>query len=249
MDTETFGLDPAVAGVRQLAFVAEVNGELAGEVQSYMVQPVFHYEDKLYGSQDIQDFCGNYNRKFHAQDPDRLDTFGFKADSPLFFYARSARTFNLTPPQIRNPADWVTAPGLVSAKTAALGLAQYLEAHDSAAKGRWVLAGHNVTFDFNVITFWLKRALGPEAGKVLDKLNSYVFLDTLLLARWFQYSGRLKTHKANLESVASELGACTEGMHEAEEDVAACRQVARRLLNMDKGLGSESWPCYMSKIC
>ena len=66
----------------------------------------------------------------------------------------------------------------------------------------------------------------------LEKFNKYVFLDTLALSRWMQYSGRLKTDKANLGAVAQELGIDVSQMHTAKADVFACKEIARILLGM-----------------
>jgi hypothetical protein len=234
IDCETFSLDPTIASVRELAYVAEINGKQIGEIQSYKVQPVFHKEDLLYGHMGIDEFCKSYNKKFHPMDPDRLVTFGFKENAPLFVHSKAALTFNVPPPQVVNPADWVIGKDLVSAHKALMALIDYLIANDSV-QGRWVLAGHNVKYDFDVLTYWAKRLLGENESKLLlDKINKYIFLDTLSLCRWMQYSGQLTTDKANLGNVAEELGIDTSNMHSALADVYACREIAYRLLKKEK---------------
>lgn len=234
IDCETFGLDPKIASVRELSFVAEINGQQVGDIQSYKVQPVFHMEDLMYGHMDIDEFCKDYNKKFHAQDPDRLAVFGFKEDAPLFVYSKAALTFNLPPPQIINPAEWVIGEGLISAYKALMALVDYLTVNDKVA-GRWVLAGHNIKYDYDVLTNWSQRLLGEKETKLLlEKFNKYIFLDTLSLCRWMQYSGRLETTKANLGNVAAELGIDTKHMHSALADVYACKEIAHILLEMEK---------------
>jgi DNA polymerase III epsilon subunit-like protein len=113
-----------------------------------------------------------------------------------------------------------------------MDLIEYLS-DDKDVPGRWVLAGHNVKYDYDVLTYWAMRLLGEdEAPLLLDKFNKYVFLDTLALTRWYQYAGKLTTEKANLGDVASELNIDTSQMHTAKADVFASRQVARQLLGL-----------------
>lgn len=236
LDFETLSLDPQIASVRELAYVKEVNGKQVGDIQTLMVQPVLHMEDLLYGHIAIEDFCANYNKKLgHAADPDRLVTFSFPGGDPLFFHSKAALTFNLQPPQILNPADWLLGKNLVTARKALMALFDYISADDNTL-GRWVLAGHNIKYDYDVLTWWSKRILGEaEAKMFLEKFNKYVFLDTLALSRWMQYSGRLKTDKANLGAVAKELGIDVSQMHTAKADVFACKEIARILLGMVDG--------------
>jgi DNA polymerase III alpha subunit (gram-positive type) len=230
-DCETLCLDPKMGSVRELAYVKEIKGKQIGEIQAYKVQPILHMEDNLYGKYDINDFCASYNKKVgHAADPDCLLTFSFPGGDPLFFHSRAALTFNLPPPQVINPADWLIGNDIVLPYKAILTLIDYLS-EDDGIKGRWVLAGHNVTYDYNVLTWWAKRLLGEaESALLLDKFNKYAFLDTLALSRWFQYSGRLKTDRANLGDVAKELGVDTTDMHTARADVFASKEIARILL-------------------
>ena len=231
-DVETLSLDPKIASIRELAYVKEINGKQIGEIQSLKVQPILHLEDMLYGHQDINEFCAEYNRKVgHPADPECLMTFSFEGGDPLFFHSKAALTFNLPPPQIVKPADWLLGKGLVSAHKALMTLIDYLS--DDTAQGRWILAGHNVRYDYDVLTWWAKRLLGEiDAKLLLDQINKYVFLDTLALSRWFQYSGRLKTDKANLGNVAQELGIDISAMHTASADVFASKEIARILLGI-----------------
>lgn len=237
LDCETFSLDPKVASIRELAFVKEVEGKQIGDIQGLKVQPILHMEDKLYGHIDIELFCKDYNRKVgHPADPDCLMTFSFPGGSPLFFHSRAARTFNLPPPQVIDPAEWLLGKDLVSANKALMALIVSLEEHDSIP-GRWILAGHNIKYDYEVLTWCAKRVFGEEEAKwLLDKFNKYIFLDTLMLCRWNQFSGRLKTEKANLGAVAQELGIDISQMHSAQADVFACREIAR-ILGMENARG------------
>ena len=234
LDCETFALDPTIASVRELAYVGEINGKQVSDIQSHKVRPVFHLEDLLYGHMDIHEFCRDYNKKFHIDDPDRAVTFGFKEEMPLFVHSKAALTFNVPPPQVVNPADWVIGDDLVSAHTALMSLIEYLSTN-SSVQGRWVLAGHNVQYDYNVLAHWSRRLLGEKDSKMLlDKIDKYIFLDTLSLCRWMQYAGRIEAEKANLGIIAAELGIDTKNMHSAFADVYACREIAYRLLNKEK---------------
>jgi DNA polymerase III epsilon subunit-like protein len=234
LDTETISLDPRIASIREISYVKEIDGEQVGEIQAYKVQPILHMEDKLYGDQDIHEFCRKYNAKVgHPADPDCLVPFGFQGGDPLFFHSKAALTFNLAPPKVLDPADWLLNKELLPPYQVAMKLLDYMN-DDHGVQGRWVLAGHNIKYDFEVITWWLKRLLGEDESRyIIDKFNKFVFLDTLQLARWFQYSGRLQTERANLSAVAEELGLDTSAMHTATADVIACRTIARRLLGIE----------------
>ena len=230
IDSETTSLDPKIASVRELAYVKEINGKQIGDIQSFKVSPILHFEDQLYCNQSITDFCRDYNRKFHEQDPDRLAMFSFPDQDPLFFYSKAVLTFGLPAPEILNPADWLLGNDKTSPSEAVMDLIEYLS--EDNTPGRWILAGHNVSYDFNVLTYWTKRILGElNAKMLLDKFNKFVFLDTLALSRWHQYSGRLKTDRANLGDVAGELGIDVSNMHSAAADVFASKEIARILLN------------------
>lgn len=231
LDTETTSLDPKVANIREMAYVKEVEGKQVGELKSFQVQPILHLEDKLYGHRDIREFCAEYNRQVgHPADPDCLTTFQFADGEPLFFHSKAALTFNLTPPDIVNPVTWLIGKEIISASKMLSILLEDLDQH-SDVQGRWILAGHNVRFDFEVMVWWIRRLLGDdEAKNVMNYFNRYVFLDTLALTRWFQYSGLLKTQKANLGAVAAELGIDVAEMHTAFADVFASRSIARFLL-------------------
>lgn len=232
LDTETFSLDPKVASIRELSYVAECDGKQLSDIQSFKVQPILHYEDMLFGHMGIKEFVADYNKKFHPQDPDRLVTFGFQ--EPLFVYSKAALTFNLPPPKIINPQDWLIGTDLTSAKKALLALMEYIFKFDTQTTGRWVLAGHNIKYDFDVLTSWTQRLLGEDEAKVLlNKFNRYVFLDTLALSRWMQYSKRLTAERANLESVAAELDIDVSNIHTASFDVFASKEIARILLGLD----------------
>ncbi len=241
LDVETLSLDPKVASVVELSYVAEViDTSIACEKReasffqehiSRTVHPIFHLEDQLYGQHDIHDFIESYNTRLHDADPSRLTTFGFNDDMPLFIYAKSALTFNVTPPDIKKPANWLLADNAISAKQAVVNLMAYLSALDEIAPaGKWTLAGYNVSFDYEVLKFWVKRILtSAEANSFLEKINSYVFLDTLQLARWHQYSGRLTCDQANLGSVAKELGFHNHNSHSAKDDISLCIKVTQKL--------------------
>ena len=237
-DIETTALDPKIASIRELAYVKEIDGKQIGEIQSIKVQPILHMEDMLYGHYDITEFCAAYNKKVgHPQDPDCIMPFAFPNGPPLFFHSKAALTFNLPAPQVVDPGSWLLDKDRVSAYQALMTFIDYLS-DDNGKAGRWVLAGHNVSYDYNVLTYWSKRLLG-DAKMLLDKLNKYAFLDTLAMSRWHQYSGRLKTDRANLGAVAQELGIDTSAMHTAIADVYASKEIARILLGMDKTDGKK----------
>jgi DNA polymerase III epsilon subunit-like protein len=232
LDTETSGLDPKVSNILELAWMTEVDKN-RGEMRRFKVQPIFHSEDMVYGplapnGKDIQTFCKEYNSTFHEKDPDALRTFSFPDGDPLFIYAKGALTFNVPPPDILNPMDWVIGD-VVTAKQALYQLIDDL----GDSMGRWVMAGHNITFDYEMLHWWSKRLLGPEHKLLMDKLNKYVFLDTLDLSRWFQYTGELKTKKADLSTVAAYLGIDVTKAHTADADVRFCQEIVKILLKME----------------
>lgn len=227
-DCETLALDSKVASIRELAFIAEVEGVEVGRC-SYKIQPIFHADDMLYGHIDINEFCNVYNKKYHKADFDRLLTFGFKKESPLFFYSKSALTFNVEPPYIRNPADWLIEKDLISAKKALLFFDENISQFD--LEGKWVLAGHNIKYDYNVLSNWVRRLLPKDgADRFLDKFNNFIFLDTLDLARWMQWSGRLQSQQATLTVIAKELGLPVDNCHTAIADVENSYNIAKILL-------------------
>ncbi len=222
-NVETLSLDPQVASIVEIAYTTDIKGE-RDEVQSFNVQPVLHMEDNLYGGTCINDFVSTYNKKFKsAHDPDCLCVFA-PEDTPLFFYAQTALTFNVEPPKIKNPMDWLIGDRL-TARQALMNLDAYISKVPSST--RWILAGHNIQYDFNVLTYWSRRVLGDaDAHVFLNKFNKFKFLDTLALVRWLQYSGTLLTEKATLSSVAHELGLSTANLHSAKEDLKVCLHLA-----------------------
>jgi DNA polymerase III epsilon subunit-like protein len=233
IDTETTSLDPKVASIRELAYVAEIDGHQIGEIQALEVQPILHFEDLVYGDQDIHTFVADYNKKFHKKDLDQLAVYSIDESNPLFFYAKAVLTFNVDAPHILDPKDWLLGNKLSTYK-ALMTLNEYITTITDIP-GRWLIAGHNVKYDLDVITNCAYRILGKDgAYKFLNNFNKYALLDTLSLARWFMYSGRLKTAKANLTAVAKELGIDVSNMHNASADVFAAKEISRLLLNKDK---------------
>jgi len=148
LDTETTGLDPKVASILQIGWMAEVD-RTPGDIRLAKVQPILHQEDKLYGKFPILEFCTGYNSrmKMHEKDPDRLEAFSFPQGDPLFTHARSALGFNIKPPDIADPADWLLGDGV---KPAGEVIGNLIAALDVPGN-RWVMAGHNVSFDYKVL--------------------------------------------------------------------------------------------------
>lgn len=229
-DVKTTALDYKVASVLEMAFVKEVSGGQVGEVQSLKIQPILHFEDKLYGEQTLDDFCSTYNKSYHDGDVKCLKTFGFKG-TPLFMYAKESLTCNLPAPKVADPSSWVLDKARMPAKKALMTLIDYLDDIVNPMD-RWVLVGHNIKFHLDVLTWWATRLLGQkEADKqLLNKLNKFVTLDTLSLVRWFQYSGRVSSETAKLGDVASSLGISTVDLHSAEGDVKLIQDIVWRLM-------------------
>jgi DNA polymerase III epsilon subunit-like protein len=99
------------------------------------------------------------------------------------------------------------------------------------------LAGHNVSFDYNVLYWWSKRLLGEDSEELMGKINKFIFLDTLALSRWIiQYHKRIAI-KANLGTIAEYLGVKTSN-HTASADVFACKEIAKILLGMGEADGN-----------
>ena len=230
LDVKTTALDPTIANILEMAFVKEVNGGQVGEVQSLKIQPILHFEDKLYGEQPIESFCSEYNAQYHDGDVKCIKTFGFQG-KPLFMYAKESLTCNLPAPKVADPSSWVLDKARMPAKKALMALIDYLDDIINPMD-RWVLIGHNVKFHHDVLTWWATRLLGQkEADKqLLNKLNKFVTLDTLSLVRWFQYSGKVTSETAKLGDVASSLGICVQGGHNADDDVRRIQDIVWRLV-------------------
>jgi len=227
-DTETFGLDPKVSGIREMAFIKEV-GDQVSPAESYKTQPIVHFEDQVYGKYNLIEFCSNYNKKLHPEDPDKLMVFAFTTDEPLFMYSKSSLTFNQEPPHVLDPTDWLLSKDVLPARKVALQLIESLSQHDNI-KERWVLAGHNVSFDYEVLYWWAKRILGKDADELLNRINRFVFLDTLHLSRWLQYSGQLPIKNANLSEIARYMQLDVSDMHSAIKDVSVSKSFAAKAL-------------------
>ena len=229
LDTETLSLDPTVASISEIAYIPEVLGELY-DVNAFPVQPILHSEDKIYGGCPIEEVIQEYNKNLHAQAPEQLQSFSFPKGSPLFFYSRNALTFNVTPPDIRDPSEWLLRPESLSARMALEQLIADLDAFTTSPTARWMLAGHNVKFDYDVLCRWAVRILGEKEAKIhlFDKINSYTFLDTLSLVRWGMYDGTLPIKNARLETVAKYFN-LDHKQHTAKADVLACREISRKL--------------------
>jgi len=232
-DVETTSLDPEVASIREMAFVKEVDGMQVGDVVNLKVKPILHFEDQLYGGERLADFCGEFNSKYRDGDPKRLVPFAFSEGDPLFMYAKELLTFNLPAPQKADPGAWLLGKESMSAKKALMTLIEYLS-EPSGIDGitKWVLVGHNIGFDLDVLTWWSRRILGThEAEKqILSKINKWVTLDTLPLVRWFQWSGRIRSQTARLGDAADALGINTDGLHTAAGDIRMTQEIIMKLL-------------------
>lgn len=230
LDLETLSLDPTVASISEMAYIPEAFGETYG-LNYFPVQPIMHCEDHVFGDEDLPLVVKRYNSHYHDKSPDRLVAFNFPGGPPLFFYSRSALTFNVPAPEVRDPSEWLLRPGSMSARKVIEQLITDIDALTVEPKLRWTLAGHNVSFDYEVLKHWAIRLLGEEEAKerLLNKINSFEFLDTLFLVRWKMYSGDLDIPNAKLETVAKHLKIKTTD-HTAASDVETSRSVAKLLL-------------------
>ena len=238
LDVKTTALDPKVANILEMAFVKEVNGGQVGDIQSLKVQPILHFEDKLYGEHTLDTFCETYNSKYHDGDVKCLKPFRFPGKSPLFMYAKESLTCNLPAPKVADPSSWVLDKTRMPAKKALMFLIEYLDDIVNPMD-RWVLVGHNVKFHFEVLTWWAIRLLGQEGAdkQLLNKLNKFVTLDTLSLVRWFQYAGKVTSETAKLGDAAASLGISTKGLHSAEGDVKLIQDIVWRLVKAPPDFG------------
>ena len=230
LDLETLSLDPTVASISEMAYIPEAFGETHG-LTYFPVQPIMHCEDQVFGDVYLPIVVNKYNAHLHDKDPSQLVDFKFPGGDSLFFYSRNALTFNVPAPGIKDPSEWLLRPGSVSSRKALEQLITDLDSFTVDPKIRWVLAGHNVSFDHAVLSNWATRLLGEKEAKerLLCKINSFEFLDTLSLVRWHMFSGDLEIPNARLETVAKYLKLKTSA-HTAASDVETSRNVAKLLL-------------------
>lgn len=229
-DSESTGLDTSVSNILDLAWMIEIDGEIQSKKQ-YFVQPILHCEDKIHGHLPIEKFVGNYNRGRMEAAPEFLRTFKFNSDSPpLFAYSTGSLTFNLQPPDIHDPSEWLLNSKAKMAKEVLENLIEDMDQWDHIRK-RWILAGHNVKYDYDLICSWAERLLGKEEAhqRLIRKINSFVFMDTMTLARWFQYKKSLPEGTAKLSDIAKMLGLDIENAHTALADIEMSKQIADRL--------------------
>ena len=232
LDLETLALDPTVASISEMAYIPEAFGETYG-LNYFPVQPIMHCEDHVFGDRDLSVVVKQYNARLHDKSPEQLVAFKFPMGVPLFFYSRNALTFNVPVPEVKDPSEWLLRSGSMSARKVLEQLILDIESFTVDPKMRWVLAGHNVSFDHAVLSNWATRLLGEKEAKerLLNKINSYVFLDTLSLVRWNMYCGSLDIPNARLETVAKHLKIKTTD-HTAASDVETSRTVAKLLLGV-----------------
>lgn len=232
LDLETLSLDPTVASISEMAYIPEALGETYG-LSYFPVQPIMHCEDQVFGDRDLPIVVKQYNASLHDKSPDQLVAFKFPSGAPLFFYSRSALTFNVPAPAMKDPSEWLLRPNSMSARKVLEQLITDLDALAVDTKMRWTLAGHNVSFDYQVLKHWAIRLLGEEEAneRLLKKINSFEFLDTLPLVRWKIYSGELDIPNARLETVAKHFKIKTTD-HNSASDVETSRAVAKLLLGI-----------------
>lgn len=230
IDSESTGLDTAVSNIIDLAWMIEIDGEIQKKSQQF-VQPILHVEDKVYGHFPIEVFAQNYNKGRLEAAPEYLRLFRFALDAPpIFVYSTGSLTFNLEPPNIHDPADWLLNSKHKMAKEVLEKLIEDLDEWDHVRK-RWILAGHNVQFDYNLICSWASRLLGKEEAhkRLIRKINSFVFMDTMHLVRWFQYKKSLPEGSAKLSDAAKMLGFDFQGAHTALADIEMSQKIAASL--------------------
>ena len=237
LDLETTSLDEDVANVLDVAVALEVDRVPLGGLQSFLVQPLLHEEDQLYGQVEGQLFIDQHNQRCGSRTECRLTPFRFAdEDPPLFFYSAGVLTLGMPSGQIKDPAEWLTDERRVRPVDALMGLVDLLDRNNQVS-GRWTVAGHNPGYDFRVLTAWGRRVLGADAFEELlgSRINSYYGLDTVALARWFGYKGSLRTerNKYTLGHVAKALGIPLVDAHTAEADLGVTIKIAKRLLGED----------------
>lgn len=230
LNVETTALDPEVANVIEIAYTKEVGGATDSIIHSFKVQPVLHSEDQLYCHKTPETFCAEYNHKLHTADPKRLKLFSFPDNPPLFTYNQAAAAYNS---DSVDPSSWLLAKGSISAKRALNRLITYLENEGlETPSERWVLIGHNVKWDLEVLTFWAKRVLGEEEAErlLLSKINRFAMLDTVHLAQWFQYAEKLTCPTSKLHDIAKALHLGTERLPKAANDIRLVQSIVWELL-------------------
>lgn len=96
---------------------------------------------------------------------------------------------------------------------------------------RLVPAGHNVGFDLGFVY----SQIMPEAD--FRRYCTYPALDTAAVARFLSNAGVIK-NPCNLVSLREQFGIDTTGAHNAEADVLATIQIAKRFTSFLKGVPS-----------
>lgn len=103
---------------------------------------------------------------------------------------------------------------------------KYIDKFDKTDK--FVIAGHNVSFDFDMTLKWFKKCGDNYFGSWVEYKRNF---DTLAVIRSFQVVGIFPiTENNKLTTIAEKLGIKLEFAHDAMYDIEATRLVGLRLM-------------------
>jgi len=109
---------------------------------------------------------------------------------------------------------------------------KYIDKFDKNDK--FIIAGHNVPFDFEMVLKWFKKCGDPYFGSwVHYKIN----FDTLAVIKALQVVGRFPiTENNKLETIAKELQVSLEFAHDALFDIKATMEIGHKLFKILKNI-------------
>ena len=240
LDVETTSLDQDVASVLELAYIPLLWGEKL-ETRSYKIQPVLHNEDREHKG-SLKDFILIYNNSLTKREQAKFALAGFSFDpndDPLFMYSKSVLTFNMTPPDIINPETWLLDHDRIQPIQAIRAFVEDIESLN-VDHHRWVLAGHNVSFDLGILSCWIKRAADLELQERFNKLvNKLYVLDTLEFSRWLGYLGLLDTNRYGLAHLCKIANIPLNAAHTAKADIEANYELFENFVSLIKNSHSQ----------
>jgi len=110
--------------------------------------------------------------------------------------------------------------------------ARYIDKFDKNDK--FILAGHNVPFDFEMILKWFKKCGDPYLG---SWVNYRINFDTLSVIKALQVVGRFPVTENNkLDTIARELEVSLEFAHDAMFDIKATMEIGHKLFKILKNV-------------
>lgn len=200
----TTSLDPQVAHIIELAYIPQINGEFDPKGITYEeILPTMIEDDHLLkSSASLDSFLNYYNNKGAGINPRKtLEIFKFEEDSPLFMYAKEVALMNR---KLKTPESWIIGKNKKQPKQAIKKLMEMLLSIKD--KERWVLAGHCVEYDYNVLMMNAIRCLSKEEYEEFNSLFSNWHLNTMAFSRFYSAFGKFNPSNFSLENVCTAVG-------------------------------------------